>query len=84
MLADTLTILDPQPGDVLVDMTLGLAGHATAILEKTAKDGPGVLIDWDASMLVVAEERLAPYRDRIKLFNRNFTELPHIMEENPA
>ncbi len=81
MLAETLKILDPQPGDVLVDMTLGLAGHATAILEKTARDGPGVLIDWDPSMLALAEKRLAPYHDRIKLFNRNFTELPHIMEE---
>ena len=81
MLAETLKILDPQPGDVLVDMTLGLAGHAIAILEKTARDGPGILIDWDASMLAVAEKRLAPYRDRIKLFNRNFTELPQIMAE---
>ncbi len=81
MLAETLRMLEPQPGEVLIDMGVGLAGHASAILETTRPDGLGLLIDWDASMLALAEQRLGPYRDRVRLFDRNFTELAQIMVE---
>ncbi len=81
MLQQTLDILQPEPGDIALDCTLGLGGHAKAILEKTAPDGPLIGIDWDPQMLDIARKRLGKYRDRISLFNENFTALPRILDE---
>ncbi len=51
------------PGAVLVDMTLGLGGHAEAFLSRF--DGLRVLgIDRDPTALAHAADRLAPFGDR--------------------
>lgn len=81
MLQQTLDILQPEPGDIALDCTLGLGGHAKAILEKTAPDGPFIGIDWDPQMLDIARERLGEYSDRMSLFNENFTALPRVLDE---
>lgn len=80
MLDETLEILQPGPGDLAVDMTLGLGGHAGAILEKTAPDGLLIGIDWDPEMLKAARQRLEEYGERVMTFNENFTALSSILE----
>ena len=80
MLNETLEILEPGPGDIAADLTLGLGGHAEAILEMTAPDGVLIGIDWDPQMLEAARERLAEYGDRLITFNENFTALPHLLK----
>src|SRR3954469_24502914 len=56
VLADeVLELLDPRPGDVAVDCTVGGAGHARLIAERLGPDGLLVGIDRDP----VAEERFA-------------------------
>jgi 16S rRNA (cytosine1402-N4)-methyltransferase len=81
MLQETLRLLDPQPGETLIDLTCGLGGHAAAILEKTADDGQAILIDWDPAMLQIASQRLQPYLDRVQMYSCNFTELAQIMQQ---
>lgn len=55
-----------QPGAVLVDATLGMAGHAEAILQRFP-DLVLVGLDRDLDALAIAEERLKPFRDRVHL-----------------
>src|SRR3954454_9861329 len=56
VLADeVLELLDPRPGDVAIDCTVGGAGHAKLIAERLGPDGLLVGIDRDP----VAEERFA-------------------------
>lgn len=55
-----------KPGAVLVDATLGMGGHAEAMLTRF----PGLTLvglDRDLDALAVAEERLKPFGDRIHL-----------------
>ncbi|MDR0990998.1 MAG: 16S rRNA (cytosine(1402)-N(4))-methyltransferase RsmH [Propionibacteriaceae bacterium] len=66
------------PGSVYVDATLGLAGHASAILEHC----PGARLlglDRDRQALALAAERLAPFGDRVTLVEAVFDELPEVL-----
>ena len=66
------------PGAVLVDATLGRAGHARALLEAC----PGLLligVDADLAAIEAARELLAPYADRVTLVHARYDEIPAIV-----
>ena len=69
LLERTLELLGPaldHEGAVLVDATLGMAGHTEAFLERyPALTVVG--IDRDPDALAIARERLAPYGARVNL-----------------
>jgi 16S rRNA (cytosine1402-N4)-methyltransferase len=78
LLAPALT----GPGAVLVDATLGRAGHARALLEAC----PGLLligVDADLAAIEAARELLAPYADRVTLVHARYDEIPAIVAEAP-
>ncbi len=80
LLRETLALLDPQPGGVYVDCTVGLGGHAAAILEHM--EGRGLLlgIDRDALALAEAGAALAPFRPQVILVRSDFGRLREILE----
>ena len=59
MLAEVLAELDPQPGEVVCDCTLGGAGHTVELARRVAPDGLSLGIDQDDMALAAATERLA-------------------------
>ena len=66
------------PGAVLVDATLGRAGHARALLDAC----PGLLligIDADLAAIEAARVLLAPYADRVTLVHARYDEIPAIV-----
>jgi 16S rRNA (cytosine1402-N4)-methyltransferase len=70
------------PGAVLVDATLGRAGHARAVLDAC----PGLLlvgIDADESAIEAARELLAPYAGRVTLVHARYDEIPAILRGRP-
>jgi 16S rRNA (cytosine1402-N4)-methyltransferase len=65
-------------GAVLVDATLGRAGHARALLEAC----PGLLligIDADVAAIQAGRELLAPFADRVTLVHARYDEIPAIV-----
>ena len=58
MLAECLEYLAPAPGGTFVDATLGLGGHAVALLERVGPGGTVVGVDRDPEALRRAEARL--------------------------
>jgi len=65
-------------GAVLVDATLGRAGHARALLEAC----PGLLlvgIDADVAAIEAAAELLAPFANRVTLVHARYDEIPAIL-----
>jgi len=67
--------LQPRDGGLYVDGTLGLGGHTQAILERSAPTGRVIGFEWDAEALVRAQERLAPYQDRLHTVQASYADL---------
>ena len=58
MVAEILEVLRPQPGDFVVDCTLGYGGHARALMERIVPGGHLLGLDVDPVELARTEERL--------------------------
>jgi 16S rRNA (cytosine1402-N4)-methyltransferase len=56
---ETIELLNPQPGFLAVDCTVGAAGHSRAILERILPGGFLVAVDQDAQALEAAAANLA-------------------------
>ena len=57
MLGEVLRELDPKPGDIVCDCTLGGAGHTVELARRVAPDGLSIGIDQDDMALAAATER---------------------------
>lgn len=67
-------------GAVLVDATLGLAGHAEVLLAQHPRLRL-VGLDRDVDALTRSQERLAPYVERITLVHATYDEIPQTLAE---
>ena len=78
MLAETTALLEPSRGGLFVDCTVGLGGHARALLN----DGASRLIglDRDTDALRIAQAALAPWGDRVELVHSDYRELRAVLE----
>ncbi len=81
LLSETLEFINPTPGGVYVDGTLGLGGHSEAILERSGPDGEVVAFEWDESAIEKAQIRLSPYKNRLKIIRRNFADISEGLDE---
>jgi 16S rRNA (cytosine1402-N4)-methyltransferase len=69
-----------RPGAVLVDATLGLGGHAEAVLDRCPQ-AHLLGVDRDEHALVLAGERLAPFAGRTTLVHAVYDEIPDVLAE---
>jgi 16S rRNA (cytosine1402-N4)-methyltransferase len=65
---------------VLVDATIGAAGHAAALLAASGPDVHLVGFDRDPAALELARRRLAAYADRVTLIHAGYDELTEHVE----
>jgi 16S rRNA (cytosine1402-N4)-methyltransferase len=72
--------LDPKPGGLYCDATVGMGGHARAVLEKSAPDGRVVGLDRDPSALEAARVALEPFGERVTLVHARFSEARQVLE----
>ena len=78
MRAEVVRALAPERGGLFVDCTLGLGGHAAAVLEAGASRVVG--IDRDAEALAIARERLAPWVGRVEFVHADYRGLDAILD----
>jgi 16S rRNA (cytosine1402-N4)-methyltransferase len=78
MLAETVALLEPSRGGLFVDCTIGLGGHARALLEGGASRLLG--LDRDPEALRIARDGLAPWADRVELVHSDYRELRAVLE----
>lgn len=81
MLAGVLGALAPKPGARIVDATLGVGGHAEAILRALGSEGVLLGLDRDPEMLARAEARLQPLRTALRLVHARFSQLAEVVRE---
>ena len=78
MLAEVTHYLSPHPGSIVVDCTLGGAGHASKIAEAIAPDGLLIGIDQDDAALAAAAATLR-LGQQTKLLKGNFGDLDALL-----
>jgi 16S rRNA (cytosine1402-N4)-methyltransferase len=79
LLQEVIAILDPRPGDFIIDGTVDGGGHAEAILERIAPSGKLLGLDWDAAMLADCRARLASAHGATLILG-NYADLPSIIK----
>ncbi len=72
MLAETLDVLRPAPGHLVVDCTLGFGGHAAELLKRVGPEGRLVGLDVDRNHLARVKERLDPIGPNYELHHANY------------
>lgn len=76
MREEVVRLLSPKEGGTYVDGTVGLGGHAAAILSAAPRTRL-IGIDRDYEALKHAAERLSQFEDRVSLIHGNYRDLPH-------
>jgi 16S rRNA (cytosine1402-N4)-methyltransferase len=77
--SEALQYLRAERGGVYVDCTVGLGGHARALLEAGATRVIGV--DRDLQALAAARETLAPWAERVDLVHADYRDLDEVLEQ---
>ena len=78
MTAEVLQHLRPERGGLFVDCTVGLGGHARALLEAGATRVIG--LDRDLDALARARETLAPWGDRVELVHADYRSVEDVLD----
>lgn len=77
--AEVLAALDPLPGQIIVDGTLGGGGHTRLLAERVGPDGYVLALDQDPRAIERAEAELRGLA--VKVSQANFCDLPSVLDE---
>ena len=75
---DVLALLDPQPGQIFVDGTLGGGGHTRLLAERVGSAGVVLAVDRDPHAIARAERELAGLP--IRVAQANYCDLPEVLD----
>lgn len=79
LLAEVLAALNPQPGQTVVDCTLGFAGHSLELLKHISSDGLLIATDLDAANIEPARAKLEASGGLFALHHSNFAGLVGVL-----
>lgn len=80
LLQEVIKFLEPNPGEFIIDGTIGSGGHAAEILKKILPAGKLLGIDWDREAGANNNPGLANNKNVI-LVHGNYAALPEILKE---
>ena len=78
MTREVLAFLQPENGGVFVDCTVGMGGHALALLEAGATKVIG--LDRDPAALAIAASTLSAFRDRVELVHSDYRAIESVLD----
>jgi len=81
LLKEIIDILNPQPGEIFVDCTLGGGGHSKAIVSRILPNGKLIGIDQDEAAIMAASERLDEFKDKVTIIRSNYREMKDVLGE---
>jgi 16S rRNA (cytosine1402-N4)-methyltransferase len=79
LMNEVLDALRPGAGQVVVDCTLGLGGHAAELLKHVGPDGRLIGMDMDGGNLELARAKLSAVGTNFSLHHTNFAALPTVL-----
>ncbi len=77
---EVMEFLNPSAGGCFLDCTLGMAGHASSIIEKIGATGHLIGLDRDERSLELAREKLAGFRGRLDLVHSDFRDFDGVLK----
>ena len=77
---EVLQMLSPTGNRVVLDCTVGLGGHAQALLQAAGEQALLIGVDVDEDNLRQARTRLEAFGSRVRLFRANFAEVSQVLE----
>jgi len=81
LLSAVVELLAPAGRRLLVDCTIGLGGHAEALLDAAGTDARLIGIDLDEGNLARAKINLERFGERVRLFQANFADVAEVLDE---
>jgi len=81
LLNEVIKVLDPKPGEFIIDGTAGSGGHSAEILEKIGAKGKLLSIDWDSENIKNLETKFSGKKNII-LVNENYASAAEILKKN--
>ena len=72
---EVLDNLNPTPGGIYIDGTVGAGGHAAGILDRCSPDGRLLGLDRDPQAIDIAKKRLESYGKRIVLIQSSYVRI---------
>lgn len=81
MLAEVIERLNPRPGNIFVDGTVGGSGHAAAICNAIAPGGIFIGLDQDRDAIDNANRVLKGFKTTVHLFHGNFVKMPDFLSQ---
>ncbi len=79
---EVIAILEPRPGDSLIDATFGFGGHSFALLPYLQPNGQILALEWDPRVVVIMEQQLMAKQVKgIKLRNDNFSRIKQVARQ---
>ena len=80
LLEEAMEFLLPTAGGLYCDATVGLGGHASAILRRSSPSGRVVAIDRDGEALARASANLTTFGDRVVFVHGRFGSIRALLE----
>ncbi len=80
MVKEVMDGMNLKPGQVIVDGTLGNAGHSLEMFKRILPGGRLIAIDRDQESLDSAKERLNDFRDSCEFVHGNFSDIDKILQ----
>ena len=80
MMNEVIEHLNLQGDSIILDGTLGLGGHAQAVLEHLTTNGRLIGVDRDLQSLKKAQENLKSYSGQCEFVQDDFRHIPEILE----
>lgn len=81
LLSEAIEFLNPKPGQVFLDCTLGAGGHSEGILKHLEGKGFVIGLDQDETALEAARTRLAQFGSSFQAIRCNFKDLDQALIE---
>lgn len=78
---EIINALAPFSGGLYIDGTVGAGGHAWGILDASTPHGKLLGLDLDSQALVIANQRLSLFEDRVILRQGSYTEMQTYAKE---
>ncbi len=81
MVNEVLTALQPGPGKIFLDGTVGYGGHAQALLKASGSGTQLLGIDRDSKALAAAHEKLKEFGSNVMLCHSTFHKFAEVLDE---